>query len=157
MTVAAAHQVAGGDAVPVASRLFGPLSVRPEAFFTFPNGIPGFGGVRRFVLLPAASSGVYWLQSVDEGSMAFLLVDPFPIFPGYAVDLPQEEAEDTGAVPPMVLAVVTLPRDGEDTSTANLQAPVVLDLGRRAGRQLILADTGFGPRHPFDLRARLGA
>jgi flagellar assembly factor FliW len=152
MTAAPALQPADRAAVTVASRLFGPLSVRPEAFLTFPNGMPGFGGERRFVLLPAASAGVYWLQSADEGSMAFLLVDPFPIFPCYAVELPEVQPVD---IPPLVLAVVTLPRSDGDGCTANLQAPLVLDLVRRTGRQLIVGDAGYGPKHPFDLRARL--
>jgi flagellar assembly factor FliW len=152
MTVAPALESADRDAVVVASRLFGPLTVRSDAFLTFPNGIPGFGGERRFVLLPAASKGVYWLQSADEGSVAFLLVDPFPVFPGYAVDLPEVSAEDA---PPLVLAIVTLPRADDDVCTANLQAPVVLDLAGRTGRQVIMTEGAYGPKHSFDLRARL--
>ena len=152
MTVATELEPSERDTVIVASRLFGPITVRPDAFLTFPSGLPGFGGERRFVLLPAASSGVFWLQSADEGSVAFLLVDPFTTFPGYTVDLPEVAPEDD---PPMVMAVVTLPRDTDEVCTANLQAPVVLDLGRRTGRQVILADHDYGPRHSFDLRARL--
>jgi flagellar assembly factor FliW len=152
MTAAPALQRTGDGVLTVASRLFGPLTVRAEALLSFPKGMPGFAGERRFVLLPAASSGVYWLQSADEGTMAFLLVDPFPVFPGYAVELPDVSDSDA---PPLVLAVVTLPRETDDRCTANLQAPVVLDLTRRTGRQVILAEAGYGPKHPFDLRARL--
>lgn len=137
----------------VASRLFGPLTVQPESFITFPDGLPGFAGVQRFILLPAAPDGVYWLQSVDDGSTAFLLVDPFPVFPEYAVDLPDEDE----GTEPMVLSVVTLPRDEDESCTANLQAPVLIDLERRTGRQTILPDAGYGARHPFDLRVRLKA
>lgn len=137
--------------VVVASRLFGPLSVNPGSFITFLDGLPGFAGERRFILLPAAPEGVYWLQAVEEGSVAFLLVDPFPIFPGYEVELPDD---DGAGAPPIVLSVVTLPREDEP-STANLQAPVLLDLERRMGWQAILADSGYGARHPFDLRTVL--
>jgi flagellar assembly factor FliW len=83
--------------------------------------------------------------------MAFLLVDPFPVFPDYAVDLPGGSDE----TPPMVLSVVTLPREDDEPCTANLQAPVLLDLERRTGHQTILGDAGYGARHPFDLRVRL--
>lgn len=139
--------------VVVASRLFGPLSVPADAFITFPDGLPGFAGERRFILLPAAPEGVFWLQAVEDGSVAFLLVDPFPVFPGYAVELP----DDPGAEPtPLVLSVVTLPREEDESCTANLQAPVLLDLGRRIGWQTILPDSGYGARHAFDLRKALG-
>jgi flagellar assembly factor FliW len=143
-----------GDEVLVASRLFGPLAVRRDAVLTFRGGLPGFAGERRFVLLPAASEGVFWLQSADEGALAFLLVDPFTTFPGYEVDVP--EAELAGSAP-LVLAMVTLPREEGDPCTANLQAPLLIDLGRREGRQLILEGAAYGPRHEFDLRSRLSA
>ena len=135
----------------VASRLFGPLSVPADAFITFPDGMPGFAGERRFVLLPAAPEGVFWLQSAEEGSVAFLLVDPFPVFPFYSVELADEATE----APPLVLSVVTLPRTADEPCTANLQAPVLLDMDRRVGRQVILAESGYGARHAFDLRSRL--
>ncbi|HYC33565.1 MAG TPA: flagellar assembly protein FliW [Gemmatimonadales bacterium] len=143
-----------GDLGPVEipSRLFGPIRVSPDAFITFPDGLPGFAGERRFILLPAAPEGLFWLQSVDEGRLAFLLVDPFLAFPGYSLDLPDLPGD---GVPPLVLVVATLPRAESEECTANLQAPVLLDLGQRTGRQLILADGRHSPRHPFDLHARL--
>ncbi len=67
------------------------------------------------------------------------------------------ELGDGPADPPMVLTVVTLPREEDEPCTANLQAPVLLDLGRRVGRQVILPDAGYGARHSFDLRSRLGS
>ncbi len=136
----------------VASRLFGPLTVRPDSLITFPDGLPGFAGERRFILLPAAPEGVFWLQAVEDSSVAFLLVDPFPVFAGYSVELPDDPASDT---PPLVLSIVTLPREADESCTANLQAPILLDLARRVGRQAILPDSGYGARHAFDLRNRL--
>jgi flagellar assembly factor FliW len=141
-----------GDEIVLASRLFGPLSVRRDAVLTFPAGLPGFAGERRFVLLPAASEGVFWLQSADEGALAFLLVDPFTTFPGYAVDLAESVER-----PPLVLAIVSLPRHDDEACTANLQAPLLVDLATREGRQVILETQQYGPRHAFDLKRRLSA
>jgi flagellar assembly factor FliW len=152
MTAAPVLQSSSGDEVLVASRLFGPLSVRRDAILTFAAGLPGFAGERRFVLLPAASDGVYWLQSADEGSLAFLLVDPFTTFPGYEIDVPEPSER-----PPLVLAVVSLPRLDGEACTANLQAPLLIDLATRQGRQLILEGQTYGPRHAFDLKRRLSA
>jgi flagellar assembly factor FliW len=151
MTAAPVLQ-SSGDEIVVASRLFGPLSVRRDAVLTFPGGLPGFAGERRFVLLPAASEGVFWLQSADEGALAFLLVDPFTTFPGYEIDVP-----DAFDRPPLVLAIVSLPRQGDEPCTANLQAPLLIDLAGRQGRQAILDSQVYGPRHPFDLKRRLSA
>lgn len=135
----------------VPSRLFGPLRVDLDRAIVFPDGLLGFAGERRFVLLPAAREGVYWLQSVDDGSVAFLLVDPFPIFPGYTADVP----EPADGQPPLVLVIVTLSKDDGAPCTANLQGPVAIGLGTRSGAQVILADPVWTTRHAFDLRARL--
>ena len=131
--------------VEIASRLFGPLTISTDQIITFSDGLPGFAGERRFVLLPAAPEGYFWLQSVEQGSLAFLLLDPFVTFPGYTVELSDVDAEGG----PMVLAIATLPRASGESWTANLQAPVVLDLERRQGRQCILPEAGYGPRHAF--------
>jgi flagellar assembly factor FliW len=138
----------------VPSRLFGPLHVRSDSFITFPDGLLGFAGERRFILLPAAPEGVFWLQAVDDGSLVFLLVDPFPVFPDYAFDLPAAADLEPGSL--AVLSIVTLPRDASASATTNLQAPLVIDLASRTGRQEVLVQADFGTQQPFDLKALLG-
>ena len=145
-----------GRTLTIATRLFGPLTVSPEVCIAFPDGLLGFAGERRFVLLPAAQEGLYWLQSVEESGLAFLLADPFPAFPGYVVDLggdaPAADSAE-GATPPLVLAIVTLPRAAGERPTANLQGPVVIDLAARRGRQRVLPATGHGTQEPLALEA----
>jgi flagellar assembly factor FliW len=113
-----------------------------------PDGLLGFAGERHFILLPAASEGVFWFQCIEDGSLVFLLVDPFPLFPSYLVDLPDERTPPPDAA--MVLAIVTLPKTKDEICTMNLQAPLVLDLKQRTGHQEILADPAYGTRHPVD-------
>jgi flagellar assembly factor FliW len=137
----------------VASRLFGPLSVPLDECFTMPVGMLGFAGERRFVLLPAASKGVYWYQSLDDGALIFLVVDPFDLVPGYEVDLPELREADQDHT--LILSIVTLPRTKGDPCTTNLQAPLVLDLRDRSARQVVLDDPRYHTRHPIDLRSRL--
>ncbi len=143
-----------GDTVLVPSRLFGPLRVRPETFIVFPDGLLGFAGERRFILLPAAPQGVFWLQSADEGTLAFLLVDPFLAFPGYEIEVP--DTWTAAGAPPLVLAIATLGR-GDEPCTVNLQAPIVFDLTARVGRQLIASDNGRSVRETFDLHGFLAS
>jgi flagellar assembly factor FliW len=134
--------------------LFGPLDVVLDECYTMPEGMLGFAGERRFVLLPAASSGIYWFQSVDDGSLIFLVVDPFELAPGYEVDLP--ELPETSRQHVVILTIVTLPRQKGDPCTTNLQAPLILDLRDRTARQVVLQDPRYHTRHPVDLRSRLG-
>jgi len=135
--------------VTVPSRLFGPLEVSPDAWITFPVGLPGFGGEQRFVLLPATGDRTFWMQSIDDGALVFLLVDPFPLVEGYEVEV-ADGGDDVAA-----LAIVTMPDERDSPATMNLQGPIVIDFATRLGRQHILTDQRFGTRHPLDLKALL--
>ncbi len=139
----------------VASRLFGPLNVPESACITFPEGLLGFAGEHRFVLLPAAAEGVYWMQDVDDGSLIFVVVNPFVMFPDYAFDLEDSGCTGLGLTGDSeigVLAIVTLPRETGAIPTANLQGPLVINYDTRRGCQVILSSGGFGTRHPLDIQ-----
>ncbi|MEO8633717.1 MAG: flagellar assembly protein FliW [Gemmatimonadales bacterium] len=150
---APAH-IAPPTSLQVASRLFGPLSLALEDVIVMPEGMLGFAGERRFVLLPAAPEGIFWLQSVDDGTLIFLLVDPFKFFPDYVVDLPGIPDPGPGERV-AVLSIVTLPRERGGACTANLQGPIVIQFPERHARQVVLADPRYQTRHELDLRAAL--
>lgn len=137
--------------ITIASDILGTLSVDPTAVLTFPRGLLGFPECRSFVLLPSERANVYWLQSVDYSSLAFLLVDPFIFFEGYTLDL---AATDLHAVSPnevSVLAIVTLPSEPGEPPTANLQGPVVIRTPHAEGAQVVLAESSYGIRESFTL------
>lgn len=137
----------------VASDLLGTLTVESSTVLTFQKGLLGFPECREFVLLPSEREHVYWLQSVQYASLAFLLVDPFVFFPGYTVDLAATELVRRPGGPDEItlLAIVTLPRTRDERPTANLQGPVVIDLRLGQGQQLVIADSSYGIREAFDL------
>jgi flagellar assembly factor FliW len=137
----------------VPSRALGSLTLPAEALLTFPEGIFGFPEHRRFALLQAAQRELYWLQSVDDPDLTFLLADPFHYFPGYALDLPRDDAsviQVTKLSDVVILAIVTLGRGGEQ-ATANLQGPVAINLSARLGRQVVNNDPGAEVRAPLEL------
>ena len=138
----------------VASRLFGPLEVAADECYTMPDGMLGFAGEQRFVLLPATARGIFWFQSVDDGALIFLAIDPFEFHPEYEVDLP--ELPEHGDEHTIVLTIVTLPRHKGDECTTNLQAPLIFDLRDRTVRQVVVQDPRYHTRHGVDLKSRLG-
>lgn len=141
------------DSVTVVSDLLGTFTVEPGAIVHFPRGFLGFPDQHDFALLATERDHVFWLQCVDNAALAFLLVDPFVYFEGYTVDLAATELGRVAVSPDhlMVLAIVTLPRDASGTPTANLQGPVVIDVARGTGHQVVLADGARGVREPFTL------
>lgn len=138
----------------VESDLLGTLDVDADELIEFPAGMFGFPECRSFVLLPAEREGLFWLQSTEHSTLAFLLMDPFRYFPGYAVELPagdQRELKVREESDVAILAVVTLPRSQQEKPTANLQGPVAVNLRGRVGKQLALSDSDHGVRRKFEL------
>ncbi len=138
----------------IESDLLGPLEVATEDVIHFDDGLLGFPECRDFVLLPAARDGLYWLQSVEQTPLAFLLADPFLFCPGYSVELGPAECSDLEAGEASdiaILSIVTLPRPGETLATTNLQGPLAINLASGRARQIVIPDPTFGVRSAIDL------
>ena len=137
----------------VASDLLGALSIDDAALFTFDGGLFGFDDCRRFALVGAGRDGMFWLQSAEQPSLTFLLVDPFQHQAGYAVELPDAELAHIGATSPdelLVLSIVTLAKPPH-RCTMNLQAPVAFNTRSRRARQVVLPDERYGVRAELEL------
>jgi flagellar assembly factor FliW len=137
--------------ITIASDILGALTVEANSVLSFPRGLLGFPECRSFVLLPSERMHVYWLQSVDYSSLAFLLVDPFIFFEGYTLDLDATEMHAASPDEVSVLTIVTLPSASGETPTANLQGPVVIHTARNEGHQVVLAENSYGIRQSFNL------
>lgn len=137
----------------VASEVLGELTVPADSVLTFPTGLFGFPECRRFALVPAGRDGLYWLQSIEHSTLAFLLADPFQFFRGYAVELTagdRVELAAQSASDVAVFVIVTLPQSRGAQPTANLQGPVALNLRAGLGRQLAIANGEWGVRCAFE-------
>ena len=133
----------------VLSKPYGEIEVDERQKVRFPSGLFGFEGLREFVLLDAIQQPFYWLQSLEEPSVAFVLIDPLMFRPDYSPDVEPEEIAEIGVASPadlLVLAIVTIP-ESQTGMTANLQGPLLLNRRARLGRQSISADPRWGTRH----------
>jgi flagellar assembly factor FliW len=138
----------------IPSDLLGPLTVGGDEIYAFANGIFGFPDARSFVLVDGGREGLYWLQAVEQPSLAFLLVDPFHYQPGYEADLPDADLAHIGVTSPeslMVLTIVTLAKP-LDACTTNLQAPIAFNTESRQARQVVLNDESLSVRAPLFLK-----
>jgi len=138
----------------VASDLLGELTVQQDELITFPTGILGFPACRDFVLIPSEREGLYWLQSAEHSSFAFLLVDPFLAVEGFTVELSpndRAELEIESESDVIILAIVTLATPERGGCTANLQGPLAFNLRTRRAKQIAVPNSEYGVRWPVDL------
>ena len=120
---------------------FGGIEVAPDSIITFSQPIIGFQKFRRFVLLPGPTDhNVKWLQSVDSGELAFIIMDPASVIPDYAITLSAHELTELAVSSVSELEVYTLVVVPEDRSQirTNLRAPIVINPVQRLAKQTIL-------------------
>ncbi len=123
----------------------GEIKVSEDTLLTFPAGLVGFPNVQQFVVLDAAEDCQYqWFQAVTEPNLAFIIIDVHLLNPEFQVEVSDEglaELEITHEDPVLIMAVVTIPTGQPEHATANLRAPLVVNLRTRKGKQLILHES----------------
>lgn len=134
----------------VKSTRFGELEVVEDQIIDFPYGIPGFYDEKRFVFLDyRPDSPFYFLQSIENADLTFLLIDPFAFFNDYEFALDDELAAEIGLSrdnPPAVFNIATV-KGSLENMTVNLLAPVVINARDRKGRQIVLEKTDYPTRY----------
>jgi len=133
----------------VNTKAFGLIEVDEKQKVFFPQGLFGFDDYSEYVLMDAEHQPFYWLQSVDEQEIAFVLINPFLFRPDYEVNITNEELAEIGINSPdsaWIFAIVTIPQDGSPM-TANLQGPLVINRENMTGIQAVLSDARWRTRH----------
>lgn len=136
---------------------FGIIEVEDSSIITMSKGPLGFEQQTKFCLIQHRPDTCFrWLQSVDEPSVAFVVVDPSEFFAGYEIEISDTDAARLGLADPddaLVLAIVTVANQGKDI-TANLAAPVIVNSKTLVGMQVILQDDRLSVKHPIVNRAQ---
>ncbi|MBE1555011.1 flagellar assembly protein FliW [Sporosarcina limicola] len=134
----------------IQTKFFGDVELYLDQRWTFPKGIPGFEDEKEFALLPIENNSTFQvLQSTTDRDIALIVANPYLLVENYSFDIDEptielltiKEAEDI-----FVLAVLTL-KDPFETSTINLQAPVIFQSKSKTAKQMLINDTAFSIRH----------
>lgn len=143
----------------IETKFHGEQVLKQEVILRFQSGIPGFLEEKEFCILPVEGTDLFVLQSIHTTNVAFIICDPFTIFPGYEFDLPQEVIENLQITSEKDVAtfVILTVRDPFQETTANLQAPVIINQNKKLGKQVILANTGYQTQHKLTALQEQGA
>ena len=133
------------------ARSFGEIEINEEDILTFPDGIPGFEESKRYIIInnPDEENPFDWLQSVDNGDLAFVIINPFFVKPDYDIIIPESalkklKIKDESDV--SLYSIVVVPEKIEDM-TVNLTGPIVINVRERLGKQIILDDNRYTTKH----------
>lgn len=136
---------------------FGTVTVDEKEILTFPEGLLGFASRKRFFIYNGDRNiPFFWLQSVDDPKLAFVICDPQMFFPEYKVPVRKEELSVLAAKDQSMLitcVIISITREPFSMS-ANLQGPLVINTENFLGKQVVLVDGSYGTRHPLVMKNR---
>jgi flagellar assembly factor FliW len=133
-------------AVEIDTTRFGKIRIKGSDLIIMRGCILGFEKHKRFVLLTVGdNSPLFWLQSVEDPAIAFVIINPRTIEPGYSPAIPEtdlesldiKETEETA-----LLSIVTV-RSHPFRATANLRAPILVNTRKGWAKQLVLDDPDY--------------
>ncbi|APG27348.1 flagellar assembly protein FliW [Syntrophotalea acetylenivorans] len=130
---------------------FGEIEYDPTKTVHFPEGLIGFEHLRDFIVMPNEKEGpLFWIQSIDDPQIAFVLTDPTNFFLEYRVKPDQRECQKLGIQSQddcFCLSVVTVPTDRK--ITLNLAAPILFSPSTNRALQVILENSSHSARTPL--------
>lgn len=142
------------------AKYFGDVSYEKEEVIHIINGLFGFEDYTEY--LPISFNGendaMISLQSIEEETLSFVLMNPFEIFPDYEpmlseADLKELKAESEADISYYVVSVI---RDTISDSTVNLKAPLAVNALNRQAKQIILDNPEYTFRHTLENLTKKG-
>ena len=122
---------------------FGELQVNNEDIINFSEGLLGFEKLSQFFVVdPGDSTLILWLQSIEDASIAFPIIEPKIFKPDYVAkllpaDMNSVKIENVNEA--RIYSILTIPSD-ITTMSANLKAPVVINNEKKIAKQIVLQD-----------------
>lgn len=125
----------------VTTSRFGTVHVPLGEAICFPSGLIGFEDCQSWVLLAhRPKDSVIWLQSTQVEEIALPVVDPRTFVPEFTLQIEQAGWTPLGKREEDVIQVLVPVSRHEDSLRVNLRSPLVINMQRRLGRQVINAE-----------------
>lgn len=117
---------------------FGAISIEAHDVLEFPTGIPGLEDCKQWVLLAdAGNDALAWLQCTTRPEVALAVVSPRRFVLDYQLRVSSSELAPLALARSDDAKVLVIVGRRDEAITLNLKAPLVINLERRLGRQVI--------------------
>jgi flagellar assembly factor FliW len=125
-------------AMQISTTRFGLVTIQPGDILNFPGGLLGLEDCHRWVLLAdAENDALAWLQSTSQPEVALAVVHPKRFVPQYQLRIARRDLEPLALSSLADAEVLAIVSSHQGDLTLNLKAPLVINVSRRLGRQVI--------------------
>jgi flagellar assembly factor FliW len=129
---------------------FGPITVDDDRIMTFPRGLLGFPNHTRFALVQTGpESYFFWLQSVDDARLAFVVTDPATFFRDYEVPLREVTLAELKFTDVKFAQTFVICNKVGEYLTGNLLGPLVVNAANRTAQQVVLTEKKWTTQQPL--------
>ncbi|MCY6370423.1 flagellar assembly protein FliW [Clostridium ganghwense] len=119
---------------------------------TFHKGVPGFEDLRKFIIFNVEDNEMFSiLHSIENSEVGFIVVSPFYVKKDYEIKLDDNLVQRLKVEKPedvMLLNTVTISSNVEEI-TANLRAPIIINIKEKLGEQIILNNEEYLVKYPL--------
>ena len=115
----------------------------------FKKGLPGLEYLNSFIIKDLDGNEKFKILESKEGEVSFVTITPFEIYSEYEINLNDETIKELQIDRPedvLVLSMITIGKTLE-TSTMNLQAPLVINIKNNLGKQYIMQNSKYETKH----------
>jgi flagellar assembly factor FliW len=134
------------------TRRFGGIEIPEEKVIRFREGIPGLECMKRSILIKVEETlPFYWMQSLEDGDISLPVINPLIIDEAYSPsvednileELALDREEDL-----LIVVVAVIPKELQNM-TANMAAPLLINIEKNIGKQVILDNPDWQMRQPI--------
>lgn len=124
----------------ILSKHFGEIEIEEEHIVTFEKGIIGFEEYKRYVFIEfEKDSFIYWMQSIQNPDLCFLVANPYVIKSDYILDVYEDDLKyiDMEKEEDLMVFVILNVNLENHTITANLLGPIIVNTKNNKGVQAV--------------------
>ncbi len=125
----------------IISPIHGKMVYEENEIISFERGIPGFEYLKKFIIKEVGEDSPFnILQSIEDKDIGFIIISPFMIKDSYEIKLSEEILKNLNIKREeevVLYSLVTL-NERVENITANLKAPLVINITNKKGEQYIL-------------------
>lgn len=132
------------------TKFFGEVEIDNKLIMNFQSGIPGFDDLKEYVLLNVEDRNFRCLQSINEKEMCLLVISPWDYFKEYEINLSDNETSELQISNEKDVLVFNILTVREGNITANLVAPIVINLLNNKAKQIVLSDSKYSIREGIE-------
>ncbi|KAA3659031.1 MAG: flagellar assembly protein FliW [Calditrichaeota bacterium] len=138
------------DCLTLDHKRLGEITYRQDEIITFPQGVLGFEKKKSYIIVDREEYYPFaWMINVDDPMTSFVMVNPLLFQQDYNPNVTKRDLNEIEIDNPQSLlmyVIITLKPDASQ-STANLRAPILVNITKNIGKQLVLLDDKYSTKH----------